>query len=210
MVTMAIISAQMTSFSSTTSQAGHDHFYKSTRPDRDFESFQPETLMKKIFDKPTIILNVGGCKHQISWKKLEKIASSRLYRIRFAENIAEIDQLCDGYDIYHNEIFFDRPARHFTSILHFYQTGKLHLMDEGCVLAIRDDLSYWGIDEFYFEECCHFKYYQRKENILDEIKRTNDEELEPVQVSGLCCVRARQIVWNYMEHPETSCIAKVG
>ncbi len=207
---MAIVGIQMASLTSDTSSCnGYDMYYKFNRKERDFETNQLNTIVKHIFDKPTIILNVGGIKHQISWKKLEKVASSRLYRIRFAENIEEVDQLCDGYDISHNEIFFDRPARYFTSILHFYQTGKLHLMDEGCVLAIHDDLNYWGIDEFYFEECCHFKYYQRKENCLDEMKRNNDEEIEPVQITGVCCVQAKQKVWNYMEHPETSCVAKV-
>ena len=82
---------------------------------------QHDIHLKTVFTKATIILNVGGCKHEISWSKLEKCAPSRLYRIRFAENIDELEQLCDGYDTMHNELFFDRPAKHFASILHFYQ-----------------------------------------------------------------------------------------
>ena len=123
--------------------------FKSENSDREIcpeqvKLFKQEYVLKSIFDKTTVVLNVGGIKHQISWNKLEKVAGSRLYRIRFAKDIDEIEQLCDGYDIFHNEIFFDRPARHFSFILNFYQTGKLHLMDDGCVLAIFDDLNYWG------------------------------------------------------------------
>ena len=103
-----------------------------------------EILVKNIFEKKTIILNVGGIKHQISWNKLEKISTSRLCRIKYAKSMYDLEQLCDGIDLLNNELFFDRSPKFFSSILYFYQTGKLHFLDEVCVVAFQEDLHYWG------------------------------------------------------------------
>ncbi len=35
-------------------------------------------------------------------------------------------------------------------------------------MSFHDDLQYWGIDECYFEACCHLRYHNRKEHILEE------------------------------------------
>ena len=57
------------------------------------------------------------------------------------------------------------------------------------------------------------KYYQRRENVLEEIKRTEEVEEEPdmhIYTGVSCLIEWRRKVWNIMENPETSIIAKVS
>ncbi|QQP37648.1 AGAP005925-PA, partial [Caligus rogercresseyi] len=49
------------------------------------------------------------------------------------------------------------------SVLNFYRTGSLHVVDEICVMAFSEDLEYWGIDEN--------KYNARKDHVFEEMKK---------------------------------------
>jgi hypothetical protein len=112
-----------------------------------------------------IILNVGGVKHEVLWKTLEKYPQSRLGKIRFANSLAEIKDLCD--DLNENEMFFDRSFNSFEIILNFYRTERPRVYDDKLMplmLTFTDDLYYWGFEEFLDDDEC--------------ISHTGNEELD--------------------------------
>ena len=104
---------------------------------------------------PRVTLNVGGERHDVMWRSLRNVPKSRLWKLT-VEGLDHdtILDLVDSYSLVDNEYFFDRHPRSFKSILNYYRTGKLHVVDEMCVMAFSDDLEYWGIDELHLEACC--------------------------------------------------------
>ena len=111
-----------------------------------------------------------------------------------------------------NEYFFDRHPRSFNSILNFYRTGRLHLIDEMCVLAFSDDLEFWMIDEVYLESCCQNKYNTRKEHVIEEMKKEANnirKEVEEDFGTGKF-VKYQICLWDLIEKPHTSMAAKVS
>lgn len=157
-----------------------DSLEERLRKDELASSIDDEQL-RKFTSNRRVVLNVGGVRHEVMWKTLERLPRSRLGRIRYASTFRELLDLCDDVKIEQNEIYFDRHASSFAAILQFYRTGKLHLAEELCILSFDDDLAFWGIDECFFESCCHLRYHQRKEHVLEEIRK--EEEAERVNIT---------------------------
>jgi hypothetical protein len=123
----------------------------------------------------------------------------------------EVIHLCDDYDLSSGEYFFDRHPRSFTSIINFYRTGKLHLVDDICVISFHDELIYWGIDEYYLELCCQNRYHQRKDHVLEEMRKELELlKVEKEETTGpRWCGNSRRKIWDLVEHPHTSKAARV-
>ena len=99
------------------------------------------------------------------------------------------------------------------------------MVDEtACVLAFSDDLAYWAVDELYMEPCCQQRYQQRKEQVLEVLKKEledltlgDETETEAEQHASLtttedeqCTVRWRRRVWDLTEKPQSSLPARVS
>jgi hypothetical protein len=155
------------------------------------------------------------------WRTLSRLPNTRLGRLATLRKITlpssrpmahdELIRLCDDYDLSSGEFFFDRHPRSFISIINFYRTGKLHLVDDICVISFHDDLIYWGIDEYYLELCCQNKYHQKKDHVLEEMKKEADLlKVETEERAGeRWCESTRQKIWDLVEHPHTSKAARV-
>lgn len=166
-----------------------------------------------FFDKNRIFINVGGVTNEISWSTLERIPNTRLFSIKHAKDLMEIKNLCDDFNAEKNEIFFDRSPTFFNTVINFYRTGKLHIIDEGCIMAFKEDLDYWGIDDNYIEPCCYMNFHQRFESIQEDFQKEKEfnaeDELKTNNKFSCTQSSIRKCVWDLMDNPQTSTAAKV-
>ncbi|XP_066122080.1 potassium voltage-gated channel subfamily S member 2 [Saccopteryx bilineata] len=109
-----------------------------------------------------IRINVGGFKRRLRSHTLLRFPETRLGRLLLCHSREAILELCDDYDDVQREFYFDRNPELFPYVLHFYHTGKLHVMAELCVFSFSQEIEYWGINEFFIDSCCSYSYHGRK------------------------------------------------
>lgn len=183
------------------------------RPEGAFPLPTREEIRRAMCRSRRVVLNVGGERHEVLWRTLDRLPHSRLGRLRRCVSHDEVIDLCDDFCLQENEYFFDRHPKSFSVILNFYRSGKLHLVDEMCILSFSDDLLYWGIDENYLESCCQHRYYQKKEHVYEEMRK-EEESMRNSQVEedfgDGTCSEVRRVMWDLLEKPQTSSGARVS
>ncbi|XP_035771021.1 potassium voltage-gated channel subfamily S member 2 [Neolamprologus brichardi] len=113
-------------------------------------------------DEGLVHVNVGGLKRSLCSSTLKKFPDTRLGKLLACDSEEAILQVCDDYDVQEKEFYFDRNPGLFPYVIHFYQTGKLHIMEELCVFSFSQEIEYWGINEFFLDSCCSYRYHDRK------------------------------------------------
>ena len=102
-----------------------------------------------------VTLNVGGKKHDILWSTLATKPKTRLGKLAMALTHEEILNYCDSYSLDDNEFFFNIQTRSFKNILNFYQSGKLHMVDEMCCMAFSGRFFFWHKNYKIFKLICY-------------------------------------------------------
>ncbi|ETE64845.1 Potassium voltage-gated channel subfamily V member 1, partial [Ophiophagus hannah] len=162
-------------------------------------------------------VNVGGARFVLSQKKLCCYPDTRLGKLAVmvsaARDVASsLLDLCDDANLVENEYFFDRNSQAFSYVHNYYQTGRLHVMDQLCALSFLQEIQYWGLDELMIDSCCRDRYFRRKElsETLDIKKDTEELEtqVEEEDFSGSLCSTTRQKLWEVLEKPTSSVAAR--
>ena len=176
------------------------------------ENKVPEPTYFEKNKSSKIALNISGLKYEISFKHLKRIPTSRLAQIYYANDVERINEFCDNFNPQENELYFDRDPVIFNNILNYYRSGKLHVLENVCPVAYKDELNYWGISELLVDDCCNMKFYLKQESVLEDIKKNQDTEIKVAEKEEFknCCPSFRKKLWNILDKPETSCYAKVN
>lgn len=168
-------------------------------------------------------VNVGGCRRRLASRALLRFPETRLGRLLRCRSREAVLELCDDYDEAQREVYFDRNPELFPYVLHFYHTGKLHVMADLCVFSFSQEIEYWGINEFFIDACCSYSYHGRKvepeQEAWDEQSEREstasslDEILafyhDAAKFDGQPLGRVRRRLWLALDNPGHSALSRV-
>uniref|UniRef100_A0A8C6U1A8 Potassium channel, subfamily V, member 2a n=1 Tax=Neogobius melanostomus TaxID=47308 RepID=A0A8C6U1A8_9GOBI len=166
----------------------------------------------------TLNINVGGTvsAYRLPYQLAARYPKSRIGRLATCSEHSRRLDLCDDYIVHSQEFFFDRDPSVFHHIFTFYRTGVLWIKDELCPRSFLEEMNYWGVRIRNTQRCCRISFEERQDELNEQLriqKLLLDEEREILEREDLFCHMhcgpARRALWNLMEKPFSSVLAKV-
>ena len=153
----------------------------------------------------TIIINVGGVRHEVLRDTLQRIPDTLL---------SSTDNVQNHYRFSAKEYFFDRHPQVFSAILNYYRTGELHLPSDVCNVLIKNELEYWEIPETSIEDCCWMRYnaHWDQMNTLAQFETKHNAKRKNKsshRTMSACWNSTQPRLWAFLDDPYSSIPAKV-
>ncbi|XP_032874681.1 potassium voltage-gated channel subfamily V member 2 [Amblyraja radiata] len=175
----------------------------------------PQSKLRSPFKDYNLNINVGGRMFQINYRAAARFPKTRIGRLAtYTDPTRKLD-LCDDYSVKDNEYFFDRDPAIFHHIFNFYKTGVLWIKNELCPRNFLEEIHYWGIRIKHSNRCCRISFEERQDELNEQLKVQRDlqAELEVEEdeehFRDLMYGRQRRVIWNLVENPFSSVIAKL-
>uniref|UniRef100_UPI00398EE5A4 potassium voltage-gated channel subfamily V member 2 n=1 Tax=Pristiophorus japonicus TaxID=55135 RepID=UPI00398EE5A4 len=160
-------------------------------------------------------INVGGKMFQITYCAAARFPKTRIGKLAtYTDTNRKLD-LCDDYSDRNNEYFFDRDPEIFLYIVNFYKSGVLWIKNELCPRNFLEEIHYWGIRIKNSNRCCRISFEERQDELNEQLKIQRELQAELAveedeeHFQGLLCGHLRRIIWNLVEKPFSSVIAKL-
>ncbi len=161
-----------------------------------------------------IVLNARGTKFEILLKSIAAYSNdSRLGKLYVHYlNKENLFELCDDFDQDCLELYFNRDPEFLKIVLNYHSTGQLHVSKSVCPVYVKQELEYWMVDAANINRCCKTDFDESISAINEHIKE-QENALEKLAEKDIFNANhlpeLRKKMWNILERPETSKIAKV-
>ncbi|XP_037652119.1 potassium voltage-gated channel subfamily F member 1 [Sebastes umbrosus] len=166
-------------------------------------------------DEGEIAVNIGGVRVLLFGDVLNRYPESRLTELlncSSTHNSEEvISSLCDDFDPYKKEFYFDRDPDAFKCIIDVYYFDEIHIKPGICPICFIKEMEFWRIDQSVLDECCRSYLSEKEEElteIADKVKVLLLEDLD----ADRCITRSQRcqmFLWRLMEKPGSSRAARV-
>ncbi|TRZ02439.1 hypothetical protein DNTS_034481 [Danionella cerebrum] len=169
----------------------------------------------EVSEETKIAVNIGGVKHTLFGDVLSRYPETRLANLlnRASDSKQEdLSVLCDDYDEYNREFYFDRDPEAFKCILELYFYGEIHMKRGICPMCFMKEMDFWGIDAEYLDECCSSSLNEVESElaeIAEKVKAILDAQDDDGDVTVTLGQRCQAFLWKLMEKPESSLAARV-